>query len=170
MQKAEKDFFDVFDFKQNLVISWPVGVGKTHTAKKLLQKAKDSDKYTYEISDAKFKKLVQSQMMNHRHPEDWQSSLEMYPLEMILRSTVLLYDDVGVSDISDPYVRDLTYILDERVKAKKYTIFTTNLTEAELREKLPEHIVSRILFDATVIVMSGLDRRRETTQILSYSE
>jgi hypothetical protein len=50
-----------------------------------------------------------------RKPDEWATSLTYFPLEMMVRCEVLLYDDIGVSDTTDAYLRDLTYILDKRI-------------------------------------------------------
>lgn len=159
--------FKDYDFKRSLLFCWPTGVGKTHTAKKLLAKflkGKDNPIATYETSDAKFKQMVKSNMLVLRRPQDWQSSLESYPLEVMLRCWLLLYDDVGVSDVTEAYLRDFTFIIDERTKQWLPTIFTTNLTRAELKKKLDERVVSRMLFNTDVVAFTGEDKRLETTK------
>lgn len=108
--------------------------------------------------------MVKSNMLVLRKPEEWQSPVINFPLEVMLRCTVLLYDDVGVSDTSDAYLRDLTFVLDERIRKGLVTIYTTNLTKDELTKKLNERIVSRMLYNTDVIVFKGDDRRLQTTQ------
>ena len=168
---APKDFFDTFDFTKNLVICGPVWTGKTYQAQRLLSRYKWNPNFpektwTYKISDAKFKELVGDKQLWHK-PHD-SNSIDAYPLEFLLRCEVILFDDIGVTDTTDAYIRKLTYILDERAEKWKKHIFTTNLSEQELKTKLNERIVSRILANATVIVMTGPDRRRDNTTILSY--
>lgn len=105
------------------------------------------------MTDAHFKQMVKSNLLILRKPEDFGVSLEFYPLEVMLKTKILLYDDIGVSDTSDAYIRDLTYILDERIVRGLQTIFTTNLTEKELKEKLNERIVSRMMYQADIVIM-----------------
>lgn len=107
--------------------------------------------------------MVKSNLLILRSAQEWQSSLAEYPLELMLRVKVLLYDDIGVSDVSEAYLRDFTYIIDERIKKGLTTIFTTNLKRDELKAKLNERIVSRILFNTDVIIFDGEDRRLKTT-------
>jgi DNA replication protein DnaC len=76
----------------------------------------------------------------------------------------LLFDDLGVSDVTEAYLRDFTYMIDERIEKGLITIFTTNLKKSELQEKLNERIVSRVLFNTDVVVFSGEDQRLKTTQ------
>ncbi|ATU04885.1 hypothetical protein BKN14_00305 [Candidatus Gracilibacteria bacterium HOT-871] len=164
----EKFNLEKYDFKRNLLFSGKPGVGKTYLAREILQKYK-SRRYEkildkYEISDAYFKQLVKTNSLKLRLPEDYAVSLEFYPLEIMMRCEVLLYDDVGVSDVTEAYLRDFTFILDERKKRGLVTIFTTNLKKVELQEKLNERIVSRLLDDCDVVVFSGEDRRQKTTR------
>jgi len=99
-----------------------------------------------------------------RRPDEWQSPITLYPLELMLRCQILLYDDIGVSDTSEAYLRDLTFVLDERIKRGLVTIYTTNLTRDELKKKLNERIVSRMLYNTDVVVFKGEDLRLKTTQ------
>lgn len=160
--------FDKYDFKRNLLFTWPTGTWKTYKAKFILKDFKNDkihDKLlTYNISDAEFKQFVKSNMLYLRKPEDYLASITIYPLEMMLRAGVLLFDDIGVSDVTDAYLRDFTYIIDKRIDKGLTTIFTTNLKKSELKEKLNERIVSRILFNTDVIVFTGEDRRLKTTK------
>lgn len=149
---------------RNLIIAWPVWVGKTHLATQILEQVWDKIIERYKVTDAHFKQMVKSNLLILRKPEDFGVSLEFYPLEVMLKTKILLYDDIGVSDTSDAYIRDLTYILDERIVRGLQTIFTTNLTEKELKEKLNERIVSRMMYQADIVIMKWEDRRKSTTQ------
>jgi hypothetical protein len=40
---------------------------------------------TYKITDAKFKQMVKSNMLNLRKTDEWQTSINLFPLEMMLR-------------------------------------------------------------------------------------
>ena len=91
--------------------------------------------------------------MRLRRPEERSSGIEHYPLEMMLKSRVLLLDDVGVSDVTDAYARKLTFVLDSRMEKKLPTIFTTNLSPIELENKLDSRIKSRIFNDGFVLEM-----------------
>ena len=110
----EKFDFNSYGYKRNILLTWPTGVGKTHQAKELLKIFKDPTKHEklqkYAITDAKFKQLVKSNQLTLRKPEEYNSNIENYPLEMMIRAWILLYDDIGVSDTTEAYLRDLTYI------------------------------------------------------------
>lgn len=165
------DKFDLkkYDYKRSLVFCGPTGVGKTYTANDLLANFQvwENEEYPlkkYSISDAYFKQMVKSNMLVLRKHEDWMDKITNYPLEMMLKCALLLYDDLGVSDVSDAYLRDFTFIVDERIKKGLPTIFTTNLTKDELQQKLNERLVSRVLYNTDVVVFTGEDRRLPTTK------
>lgn len=164
----EKFNFDSYDYKRNILLTWPTGVGKTYKAKEIIKKFTDPTKHEklqrYAITDAKFKQLVKSHGLTLRKPEEYNSRIEDFPLEMMIRAGVLLYDDIGVSDTTEAYLRDLTYILDERIEKGLITIYTTNLKKAELQEKLNERILSRILYNTDVIIFDWEDKRVNTTK------
>lgn len=165
---ADSFSYDNYNFKRNLLFTGPTGTGKTWKATEILGKFDGGDTHkdiwTYKIKDAKFKQYVKNNMLNLRPPQDYVNSVILYPLEMMLRAKVLLFDDVGVSDVTDAYLRDFTYIIDERIEKGLTTIFTTNLKKEELKEKLNERILSRLLFNTDVVVFTGKDRRLDTTK------
>jgi len=160
---------ETIDFTRSLLFTWPTGVWKTYQAKQLLNKfveQSDDPKYilnTYTISDWHFKQMVKSNMLVLRWPTERQSSITAYPLEVMLRARLLLYDDLWVSDVSDAYIRDLTFILDTRIEKNLPTIYTTNLSKDELTSKLNERIVSRLLYNTDVVIFGWEDRRLSTT-------
>lgn len=161
--------FETYDFKRSLLFCGPTGTGKTYTATWLLKKFEDAreEKHRldiYSISDGLFKQMVKSNTLTLRSPKEWETPITHYPLEIMLRCRVLLFDDVGVSDTSDAYLRDLTFVMDERIKKGLPTIYTTNLTQDELLKKLNERIVSRMLYNTDVVVFKGEDMRLQTTQ------
>lgn len=167
----EKFDFENYDFKRSLLLCGPTGTGKTWKAEKELMpkyvKWLQDPQYklaTYCVTDAYFKQMVKSNMLCLRSPEDWQTPISHYPLEVMLRCSVLLYDDIWVSDTSDAYLRDLTFILDERIKKGLVTIYTTNLNKEELVNKLNERILSRMLYNTDVVVFKGEDKRLATTK------
>lgn len=166
--------FTKYQFDRNLLICGPTGVGKTYQARQLLDlyKSKDpNDKMsTYEVSDARLKQMVKSNTLVLRPPHEYTTSYTFYPLEMMIRCRVLLYDDLGVSDVSDAYIRDLTFILDERMNKGLITLYTTNLNKDELTKKMSSRIMSRLLYDTDVITFVWDDRRLSTTNFFSHKQ
>lgn len=163
--------FEAYDFKRNLILYGTPGIWKTYQATKLYERFPAETKLDrYIISDGMFKQMTASNNLRLRDPIDWQTGLEFYPLEILVRSKLMIYDDLWVSDSSDAYIRNLTFVLDERTKKWLTTIFTTNLPASELEKKLDQRIVSRVMLNADIVKMSGDDRRKQTSRVFEFSE
>lgn len=168
----EKIKLDDYNFDRWLIFCWPTGTWKTYLAKSLLDKYIDGieeSKKTkldwYFVSDWMFKQFVKSNKLILRTSKDWEISITKFPLEMMTRCKILIYDDIWVSDASDAYIRDLTFILDERIANGFVTIFTTNLNKEELQSKLNERIVSRMLYNSDIVVFKWEDKRLKDTKV-----
>lgn len=167
--------FTNYDFTRSLLFCWPTWVGKTYKAKQILEKYIEQaidPKYilnTYIITDALFKQMVKSNMLVLRWPADRSASLTKYPLEMIMRCWLLLYDDLWVSDITDAYIRDLTFIIDTRISKWLPTIWTTNLSRDLLNKKMNDRIMSRLMYNTDVVIFSWEDRRANTTNYYEFN-
>lgn len=161
-----------YDYKRSLLFCWPTWVWKTYRARLMIKKYNSEsfheDLRTYEISDAKFKQLVKSNSLNLRKPEDRKTSIKMYPMEMMLKCWILLYDDIWVSDTTEAYIRDLTFMIDERINKWLITIYTSNLNKEELEKRLNERIVSRMMYNTDIIIMDWEDKRLLTTRVFSW--
>lgn len=72
---------------------------------------------------------------------------------------LLLLDDLGVARASDWSFEQLNEILDERYQCRRPTIVTSNLSFAELAERVGQRFVSRLAESARVVVLEGPDRR-----------
>lgn len=84
-------------------------------------------------------------------------------IEKMKKVPLLILDDIGSGRLTD-IIRDLTYdIIDYRKENKKSTIFTSNMTIAELEseDKLSDLIVSRMMFNTVLYELGGRDRRTD---------
>jgi|GEM_PF-2776037 len=157
MQTFQNFHQEDYNFSRNLFFYGNVGVGKTYTMREIVKRYKNDQQpallWSYEISDGHFKQLIQNNMLKLRRNDEYYTSIDRFPLEMMLRVDVLFYDDLGYSDTSDAYVRYLTYILDERMKKNRINLFTSNFKESELKDKLNERILSRVFCNCDVVWM-----------------
>lgn len=71
----------------------------------------------------------------------------------------LILDDIGTEKISEWVLQTLYSIVDNRYSNEKQTIFTSNLTLDQIRERVGDRIPSRIAEMCTVIQIKGKDRR-----------
>lgn len=65
-------------------------------------------------------------------------------------------------------MKNLTFLLDERIRRGLPTIFTTNLTNKEIADKLDERIASRVLLNTDVIQMTGEDLRKKSARVFEF--
>jgi len=164
MNAKQLEFIKNYNYKTNIIFVWDVGVGKTYEALQIFNKFDNPLKY--KTTDTRFKEQLGSGTLRLRKPEEWQSTVTLFPLEMMIKSPLMIYDDIGVSDITEPYLRKLTFILDERIERKLPTIFTTNLSPDELEARLDKRIKSRLFLNSTIILMEGKDRRETNINII----
>jgi len=161
-----------YSWKRNLIIFWKVGVGKTYEVSKvynnLLRKYNKNIPYTvsYFINDASFRQKMLSWDLVLKKEELWQQTIEKYPLEKMLKTHLLFFDDLWVSNNTEAYLEKLYFVIDSRVEKNKKFVITTNLTLDELKEKLWERLTSRLLFNTDIITIKWEDKRMQTTKII----
>ncbi|MBR1660116.1 MAG: DNA replication protein DnaC, partial [Oscillospiraceae bacterium] len=77
----------------------------------------------------------------------------------ILRSDLLILDDLG-TELTTAFTQSALYnILETRLTAGKKMIFTTNLSDKELEERYIPQTVSRISGEFDVLTFRGRDIR-----------
>lgn len=80
-------------------------------------------------------------------------------LSMLKCCKLLIIDDVGTERVTEWVRERLVSIINIRVGAGLATIYTSNLSPEELLEKLGDRVSSRVLDRATVVEITGGDRR-----------
>ena len=92
-----------------------------------------------------------------RDPETWAAATET--VGRILRSDLLILDDLG-TELTTAFTQSALYnILETRLTAGKKMIFTTNLSDKELEERYIPQTVSRISGEFDVLTFRGRDIR-----------
>jgi len=80
--------------------------------------------------------------------------------DQVAKCPLLLIDDIGAAKHSD-WTEEITYrLINHRYQECTPTIFTSNVTPAELANVLGDRIASRLTEMCTRVVMPGQDRRR----------
>lgn len=139
------------------------GSGKTFAAATLiheyiLKAVLMPGRYDYETPLAMYVEFpeLMNRIKKAQFNED--ETLEEY-LEHIRNCPLVLFDDVGVTKVTD-YVADQAYLLfNARFRNKKTSIVTSNLTPTQLPEIIGGATASRILKKAGVTKVVGKDRR-----------
>jgi hypothetical protein len=78
-----------------------------------------------------------------------------------IKPRFLILDDLGAGSLSDHERRYTLEVIDRRLNAERPTIITTNLTLAEISERMDERIASR-LSEYKLLEFKGEDRRGKT--------
>jgi len=140
-----------FDEKQNLLFTGDYGTGKSHLSvsitKELIAKG-------YECLFLSLPKLLTKIKQTYNAKGTTEDEL----LSVIQRVDLLALDDIGAEQQTEWANSKLFEILDDRTG--KATIYTTNLSSAELKERVNERNFSRMMDNTNVIVMNGSDYRR----------
>ncbi|MBD3421251.1 MAG: AAA family ATPase [Chitinivibrionales bacterium] len=130
------------------------GTGKTHLAVALIRKIIEEQPnfYPYFISALHLLSDIKKATLSE-HPKDEEQIISFY-----VNKRVLVIDDIGVEKTS-PFVNQTWYrIIDDRYANSRATVFTSNLSNAELSEKLEPRLISRI-FSGITLPTAGDDFR-----------
>lgn len=74
---------------------------------------------------------------------------------------LLIIDDLGV-ELSNQFTVSCLYnIINSRINTRRSTVISTNLSQAELREKYADRITSRLFGEYKPMLFSGTDIRRQ---------
>lgn len=90
---------------------------------------------------------------------DYQGS-DLLTMTNLLNIDVIVWDEIGPTNLSQYEYATLLSILDQRCLRGKSNIFTSNLSIQKLEDKLGNRIMSRMSNDLKVIELRGFDRRR----------
>ncbi len=156
-QKPEVYLNTIYDFSKHpkgfLLIAGTNGSGKTFSARALY------DNFYCEDSDLKmFLRQVDLNLKWQKQIADWGQTT--YLLNQIIKTQLLVLDDIGTRIPTDAFMDFLYAIVDERHSNKDScgTILTTNLNAKDMREKFGDAFVSRVA-SGKCIRHDGKDRR-----------
>jgi DNA replication protein DnaC len=132
-----------------LVLSGPVGTGKSHLSCAMLKRTQFGKRYR----SIDIVKGVQSSY------ENGDSSV----FDNAMNQKFLVIDDLGSEKVNEKninWVRQLFYdIIDHRWSNNLPTMITTNLTMSELEQRYGERFMSRLTSDTDVLFLEGKDMR-----------
>jgi DNA replication protein DnaC len=146
---------------RGLLLMGSVGVGKTHLAVSIL---KGLTERGFSCLFYEFGSLLK-EIQDSFNPNTFASELSV--LSPVLRSDVLVLDELGASKPTD-WVRDtMAYVINTRYNDKKLTIFTTNYLddrrrdgEEVLEDRIGTRLRSRLFEMSKTVVIDGKDYRR----------
>lgn len=146
------NYIQEFDGTKNLLLVGDYGTGKSHLSVAVTKELMEQGKECLFLSLPKLLTKIKETYNNKGITED-----EL--LEAIQRVELLVLDDIGAEHHTGWVNSKLFEILDDR--SGKSTIYTTNLNSKDLRLRINERNVSRMMENTEVINMNGRDYRRK---------
>lgn len=153
---------DVID---SLLLTGCCGSGKTHLAVAILREMVRNDLIGYErLSGAKMKgaAFITAPELLFEIRQSFQDSSDTEEGDIIEKYTkipFLILDDLGAEKATEWTITTLYLIIDRRNREERHTIFTTNLSLAEIETQLSARIASR-LADCKIIQLKMPDYRK----------
>jgi len=139
---------------RNLLLCGAGGLGKTFLLNCVFERVTARGFSAVRVTAFRMFEAMRRQHMGSDPDFDGFSSLVEAPL--------LLIDDLG----TEPMMRNITIeylftLLNERIAAKRHTVFATNLTPPQLKERYGERVASRLLDRGlcAAILLKGKDLR-----------
>lgn len=143
-----------------LVISGPVGVGKSHILEAIGRECLEADRTVrYEMVGSLLERL--------RHT--YSSKVEMDAMDLMNwydSFRILLLDDLGLEKSTEWAIEKLTTLVDRRLRKRRRLAVATNLTEADVTASLGPRLGSRLFGDngdldaVRVVWVMGRDYRK----------
>ena len=142
------------DSRKGIYIWGGVGSGKTHTLYALKEKTPELLKVVSMLKNTT--ELLRDIRTDFEKPYAEKAREEEKIVDF---KGVLFIDDIGAEKMTEWVAETFYLILNHRYNEMIPTIFTSNLSPAELSEKLGDRIVSRIVGSCDVVKLDGEDRR-----------
>lgn len=146
---------------QGLLLTGPVGVGKTHLAVSILKGL--TERAGFSCLFYEFGSLLKEIQDSYN---SFTQTSELSVLSPVLNTDVLVLDELGASKPTD-WVRDtMAHIINTRYNDRKHTIFTTNYlderqgNEETLEDRIGIRLRSRLFEMCRTIDIKGADYRK----------
>ena len=149
--KDIREFLENDDNNPSVYIQGVVGTGKTHVAYALAKKHYEINKYTqfWNVTELLFE-----------IKRDFNREENLKKTDNLLSFSGLLFlDDIGAEKPTEFVAETLYMIINNRYNNTWPTIFTSNLSLAELAERIGDRSASRIAEMCQVFTLTGKDRR-----------
>jgi DNA replication protein DnaC len=134
-----------------LLITGPVGTGKTHLMWAIYRAIAEADPQRFGVVSAKMVSLLSRLRPGGDEPHDYVSRL--------CRAPLLLLDDIGAEKGSEWVSERLYELVDARYEARLPIICTSNRKPEKLAEVVGERVASRLHEMCEVLPVLGGDRR-----------
>lgn len=150
-----KRYIKAFSHGESLLLSGPVGVGKTFLCSSIAKEILDKGHTVIYQSSPQLMKFLWDYYYSSFDERD--AMRKKY--EILINSDLLVIDDLGTESISDSGLSHFFDLLNNRLQNHKSMIISTNLELEDIRHHYDERISSRILGEFSVLTLYGEDLR-----------
>ena len=150
-----REFVRDFDKKHdNLLFTGSTGVGKTFLTNCIARELMDDFHSVIYLTASDLFDVFSRNKFDYDNAEDMK---DMY--RFILDCDLLIIDDLGTELNNSFTSSQLFYCINERMNMSRFTIISTNLTLARLRDSYTDRVTSRIMSGYRIIPLYGGDIR-----------
>lgn len=150
-----KNYIQSFPHGKSLLLSGPVGVGKTFLCSSIAKEILDKGHTVIYQSSPQLMKFLWDYYYSSFDERD----VMRKKYEMLIQSDLLVIDDLGTESLSDSGLSHFFDLLNNRLQNHRSMIISTNLELEDIRHHYDERISSRILGEFSVLSIYGEDLR-----------
>ncbi len=150
---------------KNLILVWKPWIWKTFLVENLLIQGRKYWLDAFYIDESQLYFEFKSNNLKKRNHEEKTCDVRDYLLEVVMKTKVLIYDDLGTVEITKAFYPLLKSIFDYRLKHNLQTIFISNFSIEELQEKLDGRLFDRILESHQLVNITSWKNKRHWWEI-----
>lgn len=161
---------ELCDYDGSVFITGPAGTGKTHLAASLLRDTvyrqgmmraawDEEDRIRTPKMSYAWQTVPEVLLDLRASFKERSEETEKEIIDSLSSVDYLVLDDMGAEKSSDFSIQSLYLVIDRRYSEERKTIVTSNLSIAQIADKLGDRIASRIAGMCRVIELKGRDRR-----------
>ena len=158
-QQIQELFEKIKESQRGIYIYGKVGTGKTHIAYAL--------KKQYDMPESgRYAMFQNTTELLHEMRLDFDKSIgekQMLEKDLMDCKNLIILDDVGSEKLSDWVAETFYLIINKRYNQMLPTIITSNLPISDLKERIGDRTVSRIVEMCDIVEIVGEDKRFNAT-------
>jgi len=145
-------------FKRGMYIHGSVGVGKTYSSYAIYNHVREQKLPVKLIKSSRLTEATKEQFQGNSFSEDVEENKNILK-DIKEFKGLLIIDDIGTEKLTENSIAVYLACIDNRYENEYPTIYTSNLSLDELKERIGDRIVSRIYEGSNVFLLEGTSKR-----------